>query len=161
MKDGYMQSKIEELKIMLNGMDDYSLLSKDLLFHHLIDEILPSSEAIKKHLLKEKFIEIDNYRLSVWLNKINIQIDDIVKNNNKIVLYGNGTVTQLLKHMFRDKVVMIVDKDKSENSEPAEALKYCDFECIVIMVLGREEVIVNSLINTYGIDKKKIIQFNI
>jgi hypothetical protein len=76
-------------------------------------------------------------------------------------LYGNGLFTNLFKNRFEDKDLIIVDKVVSDTTILPEQLSRYNYDCILIMVLGREKEITDFLIGSCNVDKSKIIKFEL
>ena len=61
----------------------------------------------------------------------------------KIVLYGNGTVSQMIQKLMPDNILTYVDLNDPKH--PPEKLRNITFDKVVITVLGREREIIDYL----------------
>lgn len=79
--------------------------------------------------------------------------------DNKIIIYGNGTIGKTIQALIPDKIVGFVDiADKNNHPKNLLNMKY---DKILISVLGREEQIIKYLIEDLKINIEKIVTFNI
>ena len=122
------------------------------------------AKVIKKREYKQNIH--DNLQLQKY---INILKETIELFDEKIVIYGAGSVTNIFFPLIKNKVVGIVDKDINKigtnieniNIRHPEELHLISFDKIFISVLGRENEIESYLINELKIDNNKIIKLNL
>ncbi len=77
---------------------------------------------------------------------------------SKIAIYGNSKLFKMLKHIFKDNIIQIYDKfNYNQNIYSLNKINDFDFDIILITVIGREKEIYEELVNTYNIDKSKIV----
>jgi glycosyltransferase involved in cell wall biosynthesis len=87
---------------------------------------------------------------------------------SKIVIYGSGTVGDIIYALIPEKVVAFVDKKADYASEgfhssgtyAPESLRHMDYDSVLISVLGREKEIKDYLVDQLGLAEQKIIHFN-
>ncbi len=156
----FLKKNLEKIQQKLNDKSDVNELLNDTSFIALLDTLIPNRKLLEKHLLLKSEIN-SNLDTSKIFNKMYTQIEEIKNNHQKIVLYGNGIVTQMVKHLFDKKIIAIADKAvHSDTCLPEDLHKY-DYDCLLIMVLGRETEIENYLKNKCLIDDSKIFKFNL
>ncbi len=102
--------------------------------------------------------------VSLLFNKLFDQIMKLVKEYEKIALYGYGKVGMMIAALCHEKLVVIADKEDKRNELfpscfPDELSRY-EFDVLIITVLGREEYIVDDLVAYSGISPKKIAVLN-
>jgi hypothetical protein len=150
---------LEYLQVILENENKENLLENNVLYN-LIDMINPSLESLNKYYLR-RGTENQNLKTSINMNKISLQVDSISKKYKTVCLYGNGLFTNLFKNRFEDKDLIIVDKVVSDTTILPEQLSRYNYDCILIMVLGREKEITDFLIGSCNVDKSKIIKFEL
>lgn len=160
-EEKFLIKNFKTIKNFIETTDDPISLLNDQKFINLLDSLIPDSEVIKKHILSNAFFMNNNYRCSQWINTLKSQIKVIRSKYNKIALYGNGNTTTVLRHLFEDQVEVIFDKSENEGAIHPDNLIRTHFDCIVVMVLGREDEIKKDLINTYGVAQDKIVTFEL
>ena len=115
-----------------------------------------TQETILQEYIKETFIETINEKevlnllLSKRLNSLMTEINTLKKRYNKIAIYGNGVVSQLIIPHLLPNITIIADKYSTEVNfnieviKPEELNNY-NYDIILITVLGRESEIINYL----------------
>lgn len=99
-----------------------------------------------------------NMNLSRDFNDIYDFAVDLSIKYSKIAIYGNSKLFKMLEHIFKNNIIQVYDKyNYEQNINPLNKINDFDFDIIFITVLGREIEISEELINTYKIDKNKII----
>lgn len=89
--------------------------------------------------------------------------EEQLKNNcNKFLIYGYGSMAKIIESLMPKQITGFIDLnyDKLNNEKVfsiENGLKK-DFDFILISILGREEEVIDSLINEYSIQKDKIIK---
>lgn len=119
------------------------------------------------HLYK---LNNDNYNLSInlnlFINKLESIFHEIKKQHSKIILYGAGNIGNIISLMYSDYIYYIIDKNQELSNFQLNnkyiynlnhLKKDCNYDFILISVLGRENEITLDLINNYTIPKDKII----
>lgn len=110
-----------------------------------------------------------NYYFSVLFNKFILEIIRLGLNQKLFVLYGFGHLGKIIYNEFQDNIQMIVDKQSNKVDKKIKKdvvynpknLNHLQYDNIVISVLGREEEVIKYLVEEIGVDKKKIITFEI
>ena len=103
---------------------------------------------------------------SKQFNRIYDQYIDFCSKYKRIILYGNGKISDCLSHIHSDHIVGIIDKQHSTKMVPdvevyhPDALKQLKYDAILITVLGREDEII-SFLQSLSISKEKIIVFTL
>jgi ADP-heptose:LPS heptosyltransferase len=103
----------------------------------------------------------NNYLFAKNLNSFYSYIESLSFLNKRIALYGNGTVSKIIKGLFPDNIIVTIDKQIENDSIMPEELHMYEYDFILITVLGRENIIKDYLINTLNILEEKIIYFKI
>lgn len=111
---------------------------------------------------------IDLLSFSSTLSKFYNFIQRIIKEDEKYIIYGNGSAGNVIKSFLGNNCVLIVDKSSTlvdtniENDKVYSPLniKNIDYDYIIISVIGREENIEIYLTEILKIDKEKIIKIN-
>ena len=100
--------------------------------------------------------------LNKSLYKLFAVFEELKKTNEKYIIYGAGTGAKLLILYLKDNIEFIVDKNttlKELNQinvlTPDEL--YQTNNRIIISVFGRENEIIDTLVNIYKIDKNRLI----
>lgn len=161
-RDGIVLEK-DGMSFIGKENDDY----KELLTDEEIEIIDKKEIAFKnRHSITKKDFA-NNFNLSKDINKIHQQLSNLKSNYNKIAIYGYGTFGEFASYFLDEKVTCIVDRnyEKISNSKhiisnPKDIQNF-DFDIVLITVLGRENLIINDLINIYNIPENKIITLNI
>lgn len=97
-------------------------------------------------------------------------VSKFLRNNaqlSKIVIYGSGTVGDIIYALIPEKVVAFVDKKADYVSEgfhssgvyAPESLRHMEYDCVLISVLGREQEIKDYLVKQLGVINEKILNF--
>lgn len=106
-----------------------------------------------------------NYSFSHSYNKLLEQIDFLSNNYSKIILYGDGKLANLLLTSLGNKVTKIISnlhlEEKALAFKEFLADENCDYESIVISVLGREVEISDMLKKKFLIGAEKIFIFDL
>lgn len=161
-RDGIILEK-DGMSFIGKENDDY----KDLLTSEEIKIIDKKEDFFKNrhNIIKKDFS--NNFKLSKEINKIYQQLFELKNKYNKITLYGYGTLGKLASYFLEEKVSYIVDKNYKEFYNDSHIIynpkdiQSFHSDIILITVLGRENSIINELINIYNISSNKIITFNI
>lgn len=111
--------------------------------------------------------EENNLLFSIQLNKIIEQFYLYIENNQNILLYGNGQVTQMLLNIQSKNIIGIIDQNNLTNNDleipvgRPELIKSIQYDKILITVLGREESIIEYLKTSFDVKIDNILTFNI
>jgi predicted O-methyltransferase YrrM len=121
-----------------------------------------SSEKKIEILEYDYFNSEDNIQLSKKISKLYNQIEKLKNNGNKFLIYGYGSMAKIIESLMPKQITGFIDLnyDKLNNEKVfsiENGLKK-DFDFILISILGREEEVIDSLINEYSIQKDKIIK---
>ena len=152
---------LERLRELLANARQPETLLEDETFVALIDTLVPSGDLIKRYLLARENRGNPNYAASGQINAIRSRIDAICAHHGRIALYGNGVVTETFRPFFGDRIVQVADRNPRPGCSLPEALDPDAFDCIVIMVLGREKEIREFLVDACGIPAEKIVEFRL
>lgn len=135
---------------------------------YLQSQYLPNKEDIfqsgfYKHLVSTP---THNQFLPKLLNNLYPQLD-ILLNEKKFILYGFGSIGELVYHKYKENIIYIVDHNYKILSQehnikilPTDIL-IGNNDYIFISSLGHENSIKEFLLNTCHIDKTKILEVNI
>jgi len=94
------------------------------------------------------------------------KISELAKQDARYVVYGHGSMGEVLHKFLGEKIVAFVDKkgavydgsvSKNQGVYLPEALKALSYDYVVISVLDREVEISQELISVYGVLKEKIV----
>lgn len=111
--------------------------------------------------------ERNNLLFSKQFNKIIEQYLDFLQNNENIILYGNGTISNMLLKMNSKNIIGIIDKNNLNPNSLLLPVFYPQFiqnvkyNKIILTVLGREKEIIEYLNKTFSIDTKNILVFDV
>ncbi|MCT7522585.1 glycosyltransferase [Aliarcobacter cryaerophilus] len=156
----YLGGGFYESNRLLAQIENFFIQSK---YIKNVNEIfnLYSYKFIKTH-------DISNHNLSFahLMNSLHKWIDmlDLTKT---YLLYGYGHIGKLMYDKVGDSIKTIVDmnyKNLSTKSLPIYNpldINNFEFDYIIISVLGREEIIIENLIENLRIDKNKILTFEL
>lgn len=106
-----------------------------------------------------------NYDFSSMFSGLYLNLMEIKESNNKIVIYGNGSLGKIVNYIIKTSIVGIIDKNSLNKSiEPnshdvysIETLHYMVYDKILITALGRENEIIEYLSKTQNISLDKIV----
>lgn len=143
--------------------------------HVEILHILSLNTDSQKHLCGHtSFHSLQNYNpipnlyFSNLFNKLINEVEDINKKYKKIALYGYGNIAKMLLPYLKLITHCIFDKN-IENKDIREGIIYdnpiniknYEFDVIVILVLGREDEIIENISKNYHIANSKIYKINL
>lgn len=161
---GYMINYVKELNI--RGVDLLTWYEEKNYYSDIEDydyiNTLSNDKSVKAILISDKdtLMFKRNFNLSKNINFIFSQIDEINKQNKRVILYGAGTICKLLAPHINN-IVGIVDKKNNltisgYNIESPNTINNYKFDLILITVLGRENEIISYLIEDLKIKYQKI-----
>lgn len=115
----------------------------------------------KTEIQKFNYYNPDNLiRKSNEISKIITFIENLKSQDNKYIIYGNGTLGRIIKKIL-DRDILFIDKNYEEiNKENVLSLEEGltkDFDKLIISTLGREDEVISNLTNNFSLDKDKII----
>lgn len=123
----------------------------------------PQINNILEEIHNHKQIYVPKSNNLTLANKISImlqKIDELKKDNKRIVVYGNGYLGRMLASFLDKNLIAVLDKLPKQgfpyNIIKPEEINNYSYDFIIISVLGREVEILESL-NNHGVDSKKII----
>lgn len=141
------------------------------LFQELIENDFPIKQNSSINVI-EPFYELigsisvnnlsniyDNLYLSKNINRLVSQIEELKSHKYEYILYGNGTVSKLIKSLINEQIIGYVDI-QSKTNHPNN-LKKLHYDKIIITVLGREDEILDYLVNELYVPKDKIVTINL
>ena len=136
--------------------------------------ILKTKSNIKNTVLEPKYHlsksqKNDNYLFSFMFSRLHHSIEKLKDINQKFIIYGNTSLSKYLLKELSDSIVCIIDKQSNDVSKVIERnkiyslnnLKYINYNKIIISVLGRENEIMDDLVDNYQVKKSNIIIFKI
>lgn len=141
---------IESMKIIANYAPNIDLVYESTFYKNLY----------------AKNLSLDNYIFSKSFNVFYSQIEHIKEKYKKIALYGYGTVGKTIAQLLKDNIEVIIDQHKISTQElnlpivTVEELKNYSYDIVLISVLGRENDIINILVE-YNVVKEDIFTFTI
>lgn len=108
----------------------------------------------------------ENYSFSVKLNRAYDFIEELKRENKKVLLYGNSRAGRIIASLLGECVVGVADRahDGSESSEKLYSLHQIsevNYDILLVTVLGRESEIINELVNNYSVKKDTILTLNL
>lgn len=118
-------------------------------------------QSNRTHLEPESITSFPNQFSTIFNH-----LKELSEQNATYVVYGYGTMGQLLNKFLENKIVGFVDKTsnivsnvdtKRDTIYAPKNLEYMTYDFIIISVLGREKDIIEDLIDKYNIQKEKII----
>jgi len=107
-----------------------------------------------------------NFDFSIKINRLFSYINSLKNSKDKIAIYGNGLVGNLIAKELKDNLVVICDNNPNNSKSDfakvclPQELKNYSFDYLVICVLGREKQILESL-EKFKISKDKILTINL
>ena len=136
---------IESIKILAKYSPDINLIYKSAFYKNFI-----LGDPVQNNLLFSRNFSI-----------LYTQLENIKDNYNNIVLYGYGSLGKTIELILKDKIKYITDKNTNVKNETTkfielENLKNIEFNAILIAVLGREDVVIDNLLE-FNIESSKII----
>lgn len=168
---GEMFNTPNNYKIFLNELygKDWMIPKKDA--HAEATPKVSRLEQLKMLIKKKLSLNIynENYAFSKKFNYLYKQIENLKKNNEMYLIYGAGTVSNLIFNLIKGRIVtridmksVLIDLDIEQNKiYSVENIKNIKYDKIIISVLGREKEITNNLTKKFNISKDRIITFNL
>lgn len=153
------------VNFLMGGISQNDRIKSHIEVLAITSKYIQKSQDIYKHssyaILQRQNQHIDNndnLTFSLMFNNLIKEIDSIRLNYKNIVIYGNSHIGRYLqKSLNKNNQIIMVDYNfDGINSLNPEILKNYDFDIIIIAVLGREDSIINFLIDTIGINISKI-----
>lgn len=131
----------------------------------LNQEIQQNSSSSKHQTIDSK----SNFDFSKQFNILYSQLDELKHKNEHYVIYGAGTISNLIYSILESSIVAKVDQKsalisdliKSNEVYNPKNIKNIKFDRVIISVLGREEEIIKYLTDELNIPIEKIIVLNI
>lgn len=132
---------------------------------YILTKYIDDEEKILQHNHYNKLVSYNtnnNLELSI---KINIIYDKCILLSNKyntIAFYGFSKTFHMIKHLFIDNKIIIFDTNifpENKNVYFPKTINEHKFDILIIMVLGREDEIIDTLTQKYNIPQEKIITF--
>lgn len=121
-----------------------------------------SSDKKFEILEYDYFNSEDNMQLSKKISKLYNQIEKLKVHNNKFLIYGYGSMAKIIESLMPEQITGFIDLNYVNiNNKKVFSIENGlkkDFDFILISILGREEQVIDSLINEYSIKKDKIIR---
>ena len=144
----------------------------ELIYNNFI-KIVDNYKNHKLYFKARKLCDIYLIKISLANNclspTLNMKIDKIIsqakkysQDYNKIAIYGNGTIYNLIKNHF-ENIVAVFDKNQKEHDiyfKP-DKIVLTNFDIIIVTAIGYEDDIINFLTSNYNIDINKIKIFDI
>lgn len=135
----------------------------------ILAKYAPDINLIYKSAFYKSFILGDHVQNSLLFSRnfsiLYTQLENIKDNYNNIILYGYGSLGKTIELILKDKIKYITDKNINVKNETTkfielENLKNIEFDAILIAVLGREDVIIDNLLE-FNIKSSKIITLDL
>ncbi len=130
-------------------------------------------KSLDEVLLNQKKTDVidsqSNFDFSKQFNKLSMQLDELMANNQKYLVYGGGMVSEYIDFKLKEKIVTKVDKQSKLISLDIDRNKIYSienivnikFDKIIICVLGREKSIAKDLVEKFGVKNEDIISFDL
>lgn len=156
------------------GFSDHNLMKLSIERLHIISKYTTESNIIFDND-NIRYIELNkpkgllkNLNFSILLNLFESNLKKMDLENKKFILYGFGIIGKMIYNRHKESIVSIVDINNETISllekiqiEHPDKLTQKSFDYILISVLGRENLIKEMLIKNYGIETKKILEFDL
>jgi glycosyltransferase involved in cell wall biosynthesis len=137
----------------------------------ILTKYIDNPEDILKHKSFPRLLNIHpqiNMIFARLFNNLLVSLESLALENKKIVLYGYGNVGEIVYNKYSNSIVKVVDrnyealnqKDLSIVIEDIADLDQCEFDYILITVLGREKEIKKWLLEEFNIDEDKILELH-
>lgn len=131
----------------------------------LNEEIQQNSSTAKNQTICSKL----NFDFSKQFNILYSQLEELKHKNEQYIIYGAGTISNLVYSILESNIVAKVDQKsilisnliKSNEVYNPKNIKNMKFDRVIISVLGREEEIIKYLTDELNIQVEKIIVLNI
>ncbi|MDY0116722.1 MAG: CatB-related O-acetyltransferase [Sulfurimonadaceae bacterium] len=134
----------------------------NLFFDQLENNMFNASDDninIEKYFIENDIVTSRNLIFSSHFNTLYEQINSLKNSIDMFVIYGNGTIGKTIQSLMPEKIIGYVDIAEKEHHP--KNLPNMSYDKIIISVLGREEQIINYLTQELGVDRDKIIVFDI
>jgi glycosyltransferase involved in cell wall biosynthesis len=140
---------IESIKILAKYAPDINLIYKSVFYKSFI-----LGNPVQNNLLFSRNFSI-----------LYTQLENIKNNYTTIVLYGYGSLGKTIELILKEKIKYITDKNVNVKNETTkfielENLKNIEFDAVLIAVLGREDVIIDNILE-FNIKSPKIITLDL
>jgi FkbM family methyltransferase len=131
----------------------------------LDQEIRQNSLGLSSKTISSKL----NFDFSKQFNILYSQIEALKNKNEKYIIYGAGTISNLIYSILEENIITKVDQKssfidtiiKKDTIYNPKNIKNIQFDKIIISALGREEEIIKYLIEELNLNIEKIIIFNL
>lgn len=172
-KNNFIKKYYDSSSLDINSISLSNVLKviDNILFLEGITKLDLKQTLLKKEKLdyltnKQKNI---NYLFMLSYTNLFKNFEELKNLDKKYVLYGFGSIGKTIKLILGDKIVGIVDKsseyiDPKPNSHTIYSPKNIDnfeYDNVIISVLGRENEILDYLLNNTNVKNENIIKFQI
>lgn len=128
------------------------------------ESLISQRTPLKYYVFVFKILELikKTFKIGIYKSLYDIHI----KQNDKLLLYGAGTITQSLIKKYKDNIIGVIDKDYNiiQNQMihevsifPIKSLKELSFDYIIITPKLREYAIINELKEKFDIKNSKFL----
>lgn len=98
---------------------------------------------------------IDIVKFAQYIRTLEDELKKIKLKYKNIILYGAGSISNIIKPYLDKNVIAVVDKNDKIYSP--DKIKNYKFDCIIITAIEYQKEIIKYLTETFGIDEEKII----
>ncbi len=138
--------------------EELALLPDGVLLERLV--------TYRRKVFAVEYDAMERVEFSQKLNVLFKAIAILKQSPQKVAIYGNGVIGQILARELAGRVVVIIDKDPDSLSEYAptctpDVLSHYDIDTIVIAVFGREAEIEKALLKEYPLSHVNIVKLSL
>ncbi|WNL26811.1 methyltransferase domain-containing protein [Arcobacter cryaerophilus gv. pseudocryaerophilus] len=142
---------------------------EDEINNFLIKDIKVDNKYINHFKMSYILNSEENYVFAKELNSFYNYLDSLLFNKTNVLLYGFSIVAKIIIALHTNKIKFVLDSNtkilntKFHNVGIAyvDSIKDLTYDLLLVTVLGREQMISNSLINTYNVHPETIESLNI
>lgn len=120
--------------------------------------------SLSNDLYVIKFNSLNKSIFYSGFSQISNAILDLKQKNYKYIIYGYGSLGKYISSMLDKNCIGFIDKNykklNRKNIFSPKGTKDLNYDYILISLLGREENIIEELVEKYHIDKDKIVIIN-
>lgn len=135
----------------------------------LVKDIKVDSKYISHFKMSYILNSEENYVVAKELNSFYNYLDSLLFNKTNILLYGFSIVAKIIVALHRNKIKFILDSNThmlntkfyNVSIVSVDSVKDLTYDLLLVTVLGREQMIRNSLINIYNVHPSTIESLNI
>lgn len=130
----------------------------------LLKNINKDNTPEQEKILKKASLIMDKLYGEYCFKSVNKTLDMILDTNQKYIIYGAGSEGKYILDKYKNHILFIVDKDARKQNTFVNGIEIKSINIlkqyknkIIVSLLGRFELVSESLTNEYNIDSRRLI----